>query len=1087
MATIKLTFDNNYNVSQPTIVLATRFGDKIGVINTADEIVVDDHMNDASEFSLTVYKELDGMQCAIWDEIQSLRLAWVKDWDRWFEISVNLEDSDTIHKPITATSLGAAELSQIYVNSTEINTESDITREDYTKPTVLYDPDSPEASLLHRVMGKAPHYTIAHVDASIAGIQRTFSWDGDSIYDVFADIAEEIGCIFVFPDGSREDGLPARTVEVYDLRRGCLECGHRFETDGVCPKCGGENIKEGYGNDTRIFVSSDVLADSITLDVDEGSRKTCMKLEAGDDLMTAAVIACNPNGSQYLWKLTEADLRDMSDELRNKIVAYNALYDEYYTTREFILDGDLVARYNNLVSQYSRDNSHPQLTTSFIGFPALLEAYYNVIDFGLFLSDGMVPGAETPETTAAEQILLCTEENLSPLALSSVSSSTSQYTAESAIKAAVRMLLASHYDITLTAASFTNEYPDSDIKWVGTVTLTNDADADDTATSEQLAIVINNDYESYIKQSLNRVLSDASTEEVGITALFEMEPADFQTALSYYSQAELESLLNISKSCTDILITQGAAAADSVAHSLYTDYYDKQGLIQTELDLRTSEVQFVEEEVKVCIELLQDMVHDDLNFEEYIGSDLWVELSAFRREDTYQNDNFISDGLTNTELIERAKEFIELATYELNKAAVLQNSISASLHNLLAIREFAPLVDSFQVGNWIRVRVDDTVYKLRLIGYSIQFSSVQELEVEFSEATMCSSGMTDVKSVLDQMRSIATSYSYTQRQASDGAAASSIWNTMLDRGLSMTQMRILNDASTQEQVMDNHGILLRSYDPFSNSYSDEQMRIVSSTIAITDDNWKTVKTAVGKFYYADPDTGEMTSAYGINGEVIAGKLLLGNNLGIYNESGSLKFTNDGLVINILADEEGNYATPFRIIKDGDAEDGGDDVFTIDSSGNIIFAPLVSAEENMRADFAASLARTESGLAVTLESYVTNETFAGYQEAVTDDIATAKDEVSSDLTGYVNGELSPYRQTFEFTESGLIISNANKSIDLVLDEDKISFRKNGAVISSWTPDNFLVGNIVVGLNERAQFGNFVWRPREDESLTFSMTQ
>jgi hypothetical protein len=53
-----------------------------------------------------------------------------------------------------------AELSNIRLHDVEINTESDIEREDYTKATVFYAPADTQNSLLHRVLEKAPNYKI---------------------------------------------------------------------------------------------------------------------------------------------------------------------------------------------------------------------------------------------------------------------------------------------------------------------------------------------------------------------------------------------------------------------------------------------------------------------------------------------------------------------------------------------------------------------------------------------------------------------------------------------------------------------------------------------------------------------------------------------------------------------------------------------------------------------------------------------------------------------------------------------------------------------------------------------------------------
>ena len=50
-----------------------------------------------------------------------------------------------------------------------------------------------------------------------------------------------------------------------------------------------------------------------------------------------------------------------------------------------------------------------------------------------------------------------------------------------------------------------------------------------------------------------------------------------------------------------------------------------------------------------------------------------------------------------------------------------------TLNNLLAIPKFKPLVESFEVGNWIRVQVDNRIFKLRLLEYEIDFGDFEKL------------------------------------------------------------------------------------------------------------------------------------------------------------------------------------------------------------------------------------------------------------------------------------------------------------------------------------------------------------------------
>lgn len=90
---------------------------------------------------------------------------------------------------------------------------------------------------------------------------------------------------------------------------------------------------------------------------------------------------------------------------------------------------------------------------------------------------------------------------------------------------------------------------------------------------------------------------------------------------------------------------------------------------------------------------------------------------------------------------------------------------------------------------------------------------------------------------------------------------------------------------------------------------------------------------------------------------------------------------------------------------------------------------------------------------------------------------------------VNGDLqetiTKLEKYFDFTlENGLIIRTGNgNEMQLQLDNDIISFKKNGEQFGWWDGVDFHTGNIVVEVNERAQFGNFAFIPRSDGSLMF----
>lgn len=949
---IRIMFDAANKPEEPTIVLARRNGDKIGAIN-AKEISISDSLNDAPELSFKVYKELDGEKCALWDEITNFKLIYCVEWNTWFEMTVELDENDETVKTVFCTGLGYAELGQIMLYTIEINTEEDIARDDYKEPTVLFNEKNPKASLLHRIMEKAPHYTVTHVDASIAGIQRTFSFDDTSIYDAFQDISEEIKCIFILNANTDDEGKLQRTVEVYDLQSYCFDCGHRGDYFDVCPECGSENVRPGYGDDTTIFITSDELADDIGFTTDTDAVKNCFKLEGGDDLMTATIRNCNPNGTDYLWYFSDDMKRDMPNDLVEKIESYDDTY-KYYQNDYVVIPGytDSLVAYNNLVDKYKAFNEDLERVEAPVkGYAALMNAYYNTIDLNLYLTSAMMPSVEMIETDAAKELAKLTTAALSPCAVQNVSV-ISNATADNVVLSMAKLIVDSRFKVKVNSSSIINS--GSNCTWTGSFVVTNYYDDEDMATGNNIVVLINDDFEEFVKEKVEKQLAKEGDGEVDIVGLFKMTYDNFVNELRKYSLNRLRSFYASCQACLDILIEQGVADKESwdgedpnLYDDLYYPYLQKQNAISAEMSIREQEISIIVGErdadgdlttygLQNYLDVYRDEIQENLDFESYLGDELWLEFCAFRREDKYTNDNYISNALNNRELFDKAQEFLERATEEIHKSAEQQHSITSDLKNLLIIDKFKPIVDKFSVGNWLRIMVNDTLYKLRLLNYEIDYDNIEDMSVEFSDVIRTKDSASDIQSVLDQASDMATSYDSVKRQAEQGKNGNDKLNGWVNEGLSLTNMTIVGDADNQNMQWDSHGMLLREYLPITNTYDDRQLKIINRGLYVTDDNWTTSRAGIGNFRFYNPKTKEYEDAYGVIADTIVGNIVLSEEVGIYNKNNSITMDGDGLHITTSADALEN-SDVFVIQKENKQPDGGvtlDKLLYFDNNGNL---------------------------------------------------------------------------------------------------------------------------------------------------------
>ena len=982
---IRIMFDAANNPEAPTVVLAKRDGGKLGQID-ARSISVSDSFNDAPEMSFTVYKELNGKKCELWDEITNFKLIYCVEWNEWFEITVELDESNEIVKTVFATGLGYAELGQIMLYDIEINTEDDIARDDYKEPTVLFNEKNPKASLLNRIMEKAPHYAITHVDNSIAGIQRTFSFNDTSIVDAFQDIAEEIKCIFVLNAQTDGDGKLQRTVEVYDLQNYCFDCKHRWdsiEQNEVCPECGSENVKPGYGEDTTIFITSDELADDIGFETDTDAVKNCFKLEGGDDLMTATIRNCNPNGTDYLWYFSDDMKHEMPSELVDKIEEYDELY-KYYQDEHIVMQEEIGAlnSYNQLVNKYRAFNEDLEIITVPIkGYPALMNAYYNTIDFDLYLTSSMMPSVKTMETDAKKELAKLTSIALSPVAVKSVSV-ISNATADNVVLSMARLIVDTRFKVKINSSTIENNGGNT-VVWTGSFIVTNYYDEEDTATGSNVTVIIDEDYERFIKQKIEQQLSKDTTDDVDIVSLFEKDYDSFVNELRKFSLNRLKSFQAACQAVLDILIEQGIADKETwssgdvnLYDDLYMPYMNKMDAIMSEAKLREQEIQIISGKKDADGDIVQyglqnyldeyrDEIQDALDFEKYLGEEMWLNFCAYRREDKYSNDNFISDALNNKEIFERAQEFIELATQEIHKSAEQQHSISSDLKNLLVIDKFKPLVDSFSVGNWLRIMVDNTLYKLRLINYSIDYDSIESIDVEFSDVIKSKDSASDIQSVLEQAQSMATSYGSVKRQAADGKNTSNLVGGWVSDGLDLTNMSIVGNAENQNIEWGETGLLAREYLPITDTYDDRQLKLINRGLYVTDDGWLTARAGIGNFMFWNPKTKETEEAYGVIADTIVGNIILSEEVGIYNKNASITLDDNGFSLTTNADG----STPENIfliqkeLKDQEGNLSYDKMLYIDSDGNLTLNGNVNiSSDNMNISTLDGL-RVEVGGAV----------------------------------------------------------------------------------------------------------------------------
>lgn len=962
----KVLFNSQGLIETPTLLLQHKNFETIGNggITNVSGLTYKNNFNDANEISFKIHKFNNGIKHPLWDQLVDFRIIYIPELKERFQIavSVNEEDPDDLSKSVTGTALCESELSNINLHGVQINTETDMTNDLYDEnfPTVLYrDPDDYDsednlkiwakskydylkdktaypttasviarkkyilthASLLHRVLEKAPHYSIAHVDSTLRELSTVheFTFDGtDTLSALKNDIAEAYHCLFSF-------NSEQRTISVYDLYSTCTACKYRGDFLDTCPECGSTKVINKYGEDTNVLLNSTNLTKSITLESNQDSLKNCFYVTGADDLMNATIRNINPNGSQYIYYFSDDVLSDMPDNLKNKLKSYDTLYNEIQKTRKMALDSTKVTNYNNVVTSVTKKFTNVsdddkdkvtfnKLTNPLVGYSSLIAARYDATDLYYYINDSMMPVSDIDGLGVQDNLTSIKNgiKALGGVAVTKVSSIESSVVRNTLEKLCQVFCSTAYYDISVETKSLSAYNSSTKTKTYScTVTITSLTQQDEneeylTGSVDITCTVLENN-EKYIEQKIKRMTAESKKLKDKQITSFDLSDTDFKKELTYYSLTELTNMYTEFQACQDI-VTNGFTE-DSVdvqynnseLKKKYQKFYANRLMwINNEIKTRTSELNSVKaifDPVKSTgiLQTLKQSIQKELDLQKYLGTDLWNLFYSYRREDDYNNSNYSSTGLNNTELIKRATELFKAAQRELYKAGNLQYSINTTMGNLLALPEFKPIVDKFEVGNFIKVGIDEKVYSLRLLSYQVDYDNLSEIPVEFSTVEKIYSGYSDVPSVLQSAKSMSTSYSSVKDQVDKSKGTTKTVSDWTNNGLLGDNISFSN-SKEQTVTLTKNGLLARSWDDVYNEFSLKQLKIVNNGLYLTKDGWETIETGVGRFTYTDIN-GNLVEDYGIIAKTVVGNLIIGKELQIYNEDKSIVIDENGLTIN----------------------------------------------------------------------------------------------------------------------------------------------------------------------------------------------
>ena len=394
-----------------------------------------------------------------------------------------------------------------------------------------------------------------------------------------------------------------------------------------------------------------------------------------------------------------------------------------------------------------------------------------------------------------------------------------------------------------------------------------------------------------------------------------------------YGLEFLDSKVKSFKNIDEVYCAQGMNKPDSFNYNLYQQNLEDLNNVTAEYNKRKSEVDSATEVYNFII-AERNAVQSQLDMDKWFTKDEWKTLDSYVVEETYSNDNYITtDNTTDTERFDIERQLFDVAWKDLSKKCRPQYQYSSTLSNVLIIPQFKGFLKYFQLGNFIRMATDyDTVIKLRLISFTVDYNDTSKIDVTFSDAIRVHDIYEDASSIQAQANSAAMSFQFNKDQYDKSVNQSNFVEEMRKYGLDVANIPVKN----QHQSWDETGMWFRQWNEQKNDFDPEQIKIINNQIVFSDDGFKSAKMAIGKI----PIDKNGNTVYAVNAEAILGKLFLGEYLTLQNNSGTYKFDDDGFIakggnnsVRIQPNQSGEL---FSIYK------GNNKQFYVDSDGNVHF-------------------------------------------------------------------------------------------------------------------------------------------------------
>lgn len=419
----------------------------------------------------------------------------------------------------------------------------------------------------------------------------------------------------------------------------------------------------------------------------------------------------------------------------------------------------------------------------------------------------------------------------------------------------------------------------------------------------------------------------------------EMEIQRIETQITMYSR------------CRDNIV---AGSSDHIVNSYNDAIKDSGGTEIVIYDEITDTLAYIDELIAACNEQKGttmaelDSVRDEMethaetisainrsvSIKSFFSDELQAELNCFVFEGSYTDEYVtITDPMTFSEQFQQMKTLYDRASVQLGKVSHPTQEFQVDAKSFIFVKEFQQWSEQLETGCLINVELDaNDVAELFLSNITVNYDdhsvgmTFGNRYNKFDPKSLFNDMLGKISKSANTLELMKETLSPIKNGELDrlGEALLNSRNLTMDAALTSTDEDVVIDASgyTGRRILDDG-----THDP-------KQVKLVSNRLVFTDDNWETCRVAIGEIIVDDG-----YSVYGINAEALLGQIIIGESMAISNQSGTLKFDDDGLIVT------GNNNT-VTIDPSGDSiisvKKGATDLLYLDSDGDLHISGDITA-------------------------------------------------------------------------------------------------------------------------------------------------